>query len=255
MMHYQWARRAVLGSLIGAACALAKAQPAATTPTTSPVTPANVMGLSASASIEVTLDTLSVTMAAVREGAEAATVQAQLRQALEAALTEARKAARPQALEVQTGGFSLSPRYAAASSRPAGSTAPTIVGWTGRAELLIEGRDLSAVAQLTARLPTMTVARVGFGLSREARERVEEEAAQQAIARFRARAENYARQFGFAGFQIREVQVGLQEPPLMMTRAPMMRAAAMAAPEEALPVEAGKTSVNANVSGSVQMLR
>jgi hypothetical protein len=35
----------------------------------------------------------------------------------------------------------------------------------------------------------------------------------------------------------------------------MMRAAAMPAAEEALPVEAGKTTVSSTVSGSVQMLR
>jgi predicted secreted protein len=215
-------------------------------------TPANVLSLSASASVEVTMDTLSVTLAATREGADAAVVQVQLRLALDAALAEARKAARSKALEVQTGAFSLSPRYASPSSR---SAAPSIEGWTGRAELLIEGRDLAAVTQLVGRLSSMTVSRVAFELSREARERVEEETTRQAIDRFRARADSHARQFGFTGYQIREVQVGTAEPPMMMPRPPMMRAAAMAAPEEALPVEAGKATVSSIVSGSVQMLR
>lgn len=217
-----------------------------------PVPPANLMSLSASASTEVTMDTLSVTLSVTREGADAGIVQSQLRQALEGALTEARKAARPKALEVQTGAFSLSPRYAPASNRTA---APSIVGWVGRAELLIEGRDLQAVAQLSGRLPNMTVAQVRFALSREAREQAEEAITQQAISRFRARADSYARQFGFAGYQIREVQVGLQEPLPIMARAPMVRAAAMAAPEEALPVEAGKATVSSTVSGAVQMIR
>ncbi|MFM8766769.1 MAG: SIMPL domain-containing protein, partial [Rubrivivax sp.] len=158
------------------------------------------MSLSAASTQEVTMDTLSVTLAVVREGQDAAVVQAQLRQVLDAALAEARKAVKPKALEVQTGMFSLNPRYANPNNRPA---APSIAGWAGRAELLIEGRDLPAVAQLVGRLTTLTVARVGFSLSREARERVEEEATQQAIARFRSRAEAYSRQFGFAGYQIR----------------------------------------------------
>ena len=148
--------------------------------------------------------------------------------------------------------FSLNPRYTNPTNRTA---APTIAGWSGRAELLIEGRDLPAVAQLVGRLTSLTVARVGFSLSREARERVEEEATQQAIARFRARAETYSRQFGFAGYQIREVQVGLQDAPVMMARAPMMRAAAAPSADESLPVEAGKTTVSVTVSGSVQMVR
>jgi len=198
------------------------------------------------------MDTLSVTLAVVREGQDAALVQAQLRQALDSALVEARKAAKPKGLEVQTGAFSMNPRYANPSNR---SAAPSIAGWTGRAELLIEGRDLPAVAQLVGRLNTLAVARVGFALSREARERVEEEVTQQAIARFRARADNYSRQFGFGGYQIREVQVGLQDAPVLMARAPMMRAAAAPSADEALPVEAGKTAVGVSVSGTVQMLR
>lgn len=230
-----------------------RAQGTASGPTAGSGTPpVNLMSLSASASAEVTMDTLSVTLAATREGPDAGTVQAQLRQALDAALTEARKVARPKALEVQTGGFSLSPRYASPPNR---ASAPSIVGWTGRAELLIEGRDLQAVAQLAGRLPTVTVAQVRFALSREAREQAEEDTTQQAIARFRARADSYARQFGFGGYQIREVQVGLHEPMPVMARTPMLRAAAMAAPDDALPVEAGKATVSSTVSGSVQMVR
>lgn len=198
------------------------------------------------------MDTLSVTLAVVREGQDAAVVQAQLRQVLDAALAEARKAAKPKALDVQTGMFALNPRYTNPANR---SSAPTIAGWSGRAELLIEGRDLPAVAQLVGRLSTLNVARVGFSLSREARERVEEEATQQAIARFRSRAEAYSRQFGFGSYQIREVQVGLQDAPVMMARAPMMRATAAPASDESLPVEAGKTTVSVTVSGSVQMVR
>ena len=226
----------------------AQAQPSVIAAATAPT---NVLNLSASAAVEVTMDMLSVTLAATREGPDAGAVQSQLRQALESSLVEARKAARPKALEVQTGAFSLSPRYAALSGR---SSQPSITGWVGRAELVIEGRDLSAVAQLVGRLSTMSVARVAFGLSREAREQVEQETTRQAIMRFRAQADSYARQFGFSGYQIREVQVGLQEPPVMLARAPMMRAASVPEGQESLPVEAGKTPVNSTVSGSVQMV-
>ncbi len=73
------------------------------------------------------------------------------------------------------------------------------------------------------------------------------------IARFRAQAANYAKQFGYAGYEIREVNVGTSNPTPYPPR-PMMMARAEAAPAaEPLPVEAGKGSVTANVSGSVQM--
>lgn len=206
--------------------------------------PQNVLTLAASATTEVTRDWLGVTMSTTREGADAAAVQAALRQALDAALVEARKAVKPGQLEVRTGGFSISPRYA-----PKGG----ISGWQGSAELVLEGRDTAAISQLVGRLSTLTVARVGFSLSREAREKVETDVAAQAITRFRAMADAYAKQFGFSGYSIREVNVnasGDGAPPMPMMRAQM---AGPALSEAALPVEAGRANVTAMVNGSVQM--
>ncbi len=206
--------------------------------------PQNVVALAASASTELTMDWLTLVFATTREGQDAAAVQAQLKQALDAALAEARRAARPGELAVRTGGFALHPRYG-----PKGG----ITGWQGSAELIVEGRDTPAIAQLAGRIQTLTIARVAWSLSREAREKVEAEVAAQAIARFRARADAVAQQFGFAGWTIREVNVGGNEPPPGMP-VPMLRAAAAAAPmAEALPVEAGKAQVSATVSGSVQL--
>jgi predicted secreted protein len=208
--------------------------------------PQNVLSLSVSASAEVTMDLLSVTLSTTREAADAATVQSQLRQALDSALAEARRAARPGQLEVRTGDFSLYPRYA-----PKGG----ITGWQGRAEMVVEGRDTQAIAQLTGRLPTLSISRVAYGLSREARERVEADVTAQAITRFRERAAAQTQQFGFGSYALREVQVGAQEPP-PYAAAPMLRMkAAGAASDESLPVEAGKATVMSTVSGSVQMLK
>ena len=85
--------------------------------------PQGVLGLSASASVEVTKDVLAVTFSTTREGTDANAVQAQLKQALDAALAEAKKAARPGQVDVQTGNFSLYPRYAPPTSRRRRSTA------------------------------------------------------------------------------------------------------------------------------------
>ena len=211
--------------------------------------PQNVVNLAAEASREVPQDLMSISLALTREGADAAVVQGQLRQALEAALTEARKVARPGLVELRTGAFGVFPRYTA---KP--GAAATINGWQGRAELLIEGSDQAAISQLAGRLPGLTVSRVGFGLSREAREKVEAEVAAQAIGRFKARAESYAKQFGFGSYSLREVSVGGGDTAAPVQ--PMYRVQAMAAPApggEAQPVEAGKTVVSVTVNGSIQL--
>jgi len=207
-----------------------------------PPPPQGVVTLSAGATIEVPRDLMSVTLSATRDGVDAAAVQAALKQALDSALGEAKKVARPGQVEVQTGNFALFPRYGKQN---------VISGWQGSAELLVEGRDMQAIAALTGRISSMTIARVGYNLSRELRERLEGELAAQAIARYRAKAADYAKQFGYSGYSVREVSVASGEtifPP------PQPRLRAMAASsDEALPVEPGKGTVTVNVTGSVQM--
>lgn len=206
--------------------------------------PQNVVSLSATASLEVTKDWLSVTFSTTRDGADAALIQSQLKQALDTALAEAKKVARPGQVEVQTGAFSLSPRYA-----PKGG----INGWQGSTELIVEGRDTQAIAALTAKVQTLTIARVVFSLSREARQKVENEVAAMAIERFRQRAEAVTKQFGFSGYTVREVNVSAEGGGVPMAYARAAAAPAMMAGDAGLPVEGGKATVTASVSGSVQM--
>lgn len=205
--------------------------------------PSGVISLASSASVEVPRDVLTITFSTTREGSDAAAVQAQLKQALDAALVEARKAARPGQVDVQTGNFALYPRYASKGG---------ISGWQGNAELVVEGRDVPAISQLAGRISTLTVARTGYSLSREVREKAEADASAQAIARYRAKAADYARQFGYAGYAVREISVTANEPPTMRPMAMQARAMSAAA-DEPLPVEAGKSAVTVTVTGTIQL--
>ncbi len=207
--------------------------------------PKGVVSLTSSASAEVTKDLLTLTFNTTKEGPDAATVQTQLKLALDAALAEAKKVARAGEVEVQTGNFSLAPRYTAK-----GVTS----GWQGSAELIVEGRDMAAIGKLSGRITTLTIGRVAYNLSRELREKSEHDVAAQAIARYRTKAADVAKQFGYAGYTLREVNVSSNEQspgprPMMM----QMRAAAAPAGDEALPVEPGKGTVTVTVSGTVQL--
>ena len=249
-MHFVLRRTLAPWLLAGLALSALAAQAQSIGQTLAIAAPQNVVSLSAEASREVLQDRLSITMSVTREGTEAAAVQTQLRQALDSALVEARKAVRPNgALDVRTGAFSLSPRYA-----PKPTSGNNISGWQGRAELLIEGSDIAAISQLAGRLNMLTVGRVAFSLSREAREKTEADVAAQAIGRFKERAEAYAKHFGFGGYSLREVTVSGGEsggpPP-----SPVFRAQAMSAKagDEVQPVEAGKATVSVSVAGSIQL--
>ena len=216
-----------------------------------PQPPSGVISLTTAATQEVTRDVLGVTFSTTREGADAQTVQAALRQALEAALNEARKIARPGAVDVQTGNFALYPRY----TTPAKGGAATISGWQGSAELRVQGKDVAAIAQLSGRIATMSIARVGYSLSREAREQVEGDVAARAIAAWRSKANAMSQQFGYAGYSVREVSVGTNDSPQPPTPMLMRAARASSTTDESLPTEAGKEEVTATVTGSAQMTK
>jgi len=208
--------------------------------------PRERLSLSANASAEVVRDVLGVSFSTTREGVEAAAVQAALKQALDAALAEARKVARPGQVDVQTGGFSLYPRHDPKTGK--------LNGWQGSAELQVEGRDTTAIAQLTGRINTLTIARVGYSLSRESREKAETDITAQAIARYRSKASEYAKLFGYGSYVVGEVNIASDEnsaPRPMMAMARMKAEGA----DASLPTEAGKATVTVNVSGSVQLTK
>ena len=204
----------------------------------------NVVSLSASGAVEVTQDLLAITLNATRDGADAAVVQSQLKTVLDAALAEARKAAQPGQMDVRTGNFSLFPRYDKANK---------ISGWLGTAELVLEGRDFPRIAATGGKIPNMTIANIGFGLSREQRAKVEGEAQTKAIEQFKAQATEIARNFGFSAFTFREVAVNSHDNQEVRPRMMAMAKGASMSSDAAIPVEAGKSTVVVNVSGSVQM--
>ena len=225
-------------------CALFFASNFVLAQTVSPPAAQNVVQLAASGSVEVQQDLLSIVMNTTREGADAGTVQNQLKVALDAALSEAKKVAQPGQLDVRTGNFSLYPRYARDGK---------ISGWQGSVDMVMEGRDFARISTAAGKIQTLTLGNVSFGLSREQRAKVEGDAQAQAIERFKAKAEGIAKAFGFNSYTLREVSVNANDqgfvprPRLMATEA---RAAASDAP---VPVEAGKSTVLVTVSGSVQL--
>src|SRR6186713_3004665 len=72
-----------------------------------PETLQNVAQLSATGSVEVQQDLLSISLSTTRDGTDAGVVQAQLKQALDTALAQAKQAAAPGQMDVRTGNFSL----------------------------------------------------------------------------------------------------------------------------------------------------
>jgi predicted secreted protein len=228
---------ALAGVLVAALSAPASAQVV-------PKDPEGVLSLNSSATVQVPNDWMTVQFSSSKEGTDAASVQAALKEALATAMNQARQVAKADGhVEVQGGGFSLQPRL-----NPKG----IVNGWTGTTSLWVQGRDMGTIAELAGRVQSMTVGSLDYSVSREAREKVEGEVAAQAIARFRAKAGDYAKAFGYSGFVMREVNVATDSgspPPRVFAN----RAKVASAFSDAMPVEAGTGAVTSNVNGTVQL--
>ncbi len=231
--------RSLMTAVLAAAGSVAAiAQPIVAT------TPVNVVQLSASATLEVQQDLLTVSMNTTRDGPDAATVQAQLKLALDAALVEAKKAALPGQLDVRTGNFGLYPRYGQGGK---------ITGWQGSTEMVLEGRDFARISTTAGKVQSLTVGAVSFGLSREQRSRAEAEVQSSAIERFKFKSGEVAKAFGFSAYTLREVSVSANDQGFVPRPRMMALEAKAAMADAAVPVEAGKSAVVVTVSGSIQL--
>lgn len=204
----------------------------------------NIVQLSANASVDVSQDILSINMSTMREGADANTVQTQLKNAIDVALSEAKKMSSVGQLDVRTGNFSLYPRYGRDGK---------LNGWQGTTELILEGRDFSKISSVAGKIQSLTIAHVAFSLSREQRIKAESEAQHIAIERFRTKAVDIAKSFGMNTYALRDVSVNTGDQGYSPRPRAMAMEMKMAAADSAVPVEAGKSTVLVTVSGSVQL--
>ncbi len=200
--------------------------------------------LSSSGTVEVQQDLLTLTLSVTKEGSDAAQVQAQLRQATESALAEAKKAASAGAMEVRTGAFGLQPRYGRDGK---------INGWQGSSELVLEGRDFARIGTTAGKIQTLTISNAGFSLSRELRAKAEAEAQGLAIERFKTKATDIARGFGFAAYALREVSINANDQGFFPRQGAMAMALKSSMADAPVPMEAGKSAVVVSVSGTVQL--
>ncbi|MEY8689616.1 MAG: SIMPL domain-containing protein [Leptothrix sp. (in: b-proteobacteria)] len=241
----RWTARWLLLGLVACGPAMAQAHEPA------PAADSRV-NLSATASTDVAMDTLTITLRVQREGGEAAAVQSQLKQVLEQALLDARRQAQgagdAQALSVSTGAFQIGPRYGRDGK---------VNGWSGSADLTLQGRDSARVAGAAGRINAMVIVGSAYSVSTGLREQQQAELTAQAIDKFRARASEVAQRFGYAGYAIGEVSVQASDADAGV-RPQLMAMRAMAAPiadTSPLPTEAGRATLGVTVQGSIRLQR
>jgi len=201
--------------------------------------------VSASAQSEVRQDWLVIRLQARHQAADAASVQRRLQALQERALTTLRPAVNGEEFQLQTGSFSVHPRYGRDGK---------IHNWEGVSEWVIQGRDVPQLTRAAANTADWTVASMHFELSRQAREQAEHALMQEAIQQFNAKAQALATGFGFQRFDLHEVRLDADSnhpiPGLLRMSADMRHAGQEHPP---LSAEPGLSPVVVNLSGAVRL--
>lgn len=204
---------------------------------------ADVLELEATVTSEVVPDLVVVNLAVVREGPEVAPLTKAVNEALAKAFADAR--AVPGVIAANAG-YSTSPRF---DSR--GSTTVR-AGWTVTGAIVLKSKDFDALGTLVGRLSQgLQITGSGFEISPDLRAREDASLIERGARAFQDKAAAATRAFGYAGYAIRQVNVGSAgQNGGGRVFAPAMAMAKSSAP---LPVEAGQVTLSLSVNGSVQM--
>ena len=162
--------------------------------------------------------------------------------------TAALRRADPKA-QIETSGYSSYPVYSSGSNR-------TITGWRVRQGVTVRTDNLAALAKtVAAAQPTLALGGVDFRLSKAARDKVEAQLIQLAIANLNSRFAAAGQSMGVPANRIRveEINFGVREaaPPQPM----MMRSAMQSSDAVPPPVfESGRSIERLTVTGKARFL-
>ena len=198
-----------------------------------------VIALSSEASRPAVNDLVRSTVSAEAMGTTPGELSKQVNRLIADALKTAK--AYP-SIKTQNGGINTYPIY---------SKGGTIESWRMRSELSLESGDTAALSELLGKLQTsLGVSSLVLLPSPETRKKAEDEAILDAITAFKARAKVIADALGKT-YSIKQLSVNTSGRSVQ----PMFRAAAnaMVSDSAPMPLEAGVSQINVNVTGEIKL--
>jgi predicted secreted protein len=201
-----------------------------------PVSPsAPAVSVTASATTSVGNDRMFASLRAEVDNADPARAAADVNARIGKAIARAK--ATP-GVDVKTSGYS-SYQF----------TDKTVTRWRVQQSISLESSDFAVLAALLTKLQSedaLVMSGMSFGVSNEARRKVEDALTQEAIKGWQARAQSASKALGFDAWRVGHVNVMTGEP---MRPQPMMRMAAAGAGGATVNAEGGNTDVTVTVSG------
>jgi len=198
------------------------------------------ISLLVTASDEIENDIFETTLTMQREGNNPSELSEEVNTVIQWAIGEAKKVS---GITVQTMGYQTNPVY----------QQRRLSAWQVRQSLRLESKDIAELSQLIGKLQArLTVDRVGYRISVQRRNTVEENLIVEAIALFQRRAKLVVKQMNRGRYRVVKMNINTGGVPMrpMMMRAEM---SAMADTRTAPSFEAGTQTVTVSVNGTIEL--
>lgn len=198
--------------------------------------------LQAQARSEVAHDTVHIVLATELSGdaqeVVAQELTAKVREATERALKNA-----GDDIKVRSGSFRI---------WPMNDKEGNISNWRARGEITLESQDFAAASELAATVSDlMVISSINFSVSPQTRALEEQKLLKQAAQAFRDRAQTLAEALGYAGYRLRNVDLGGAGVQYEMTARGFAAPAPAMLKADSIPLEGGTETVSVSISGSV----
>jgi len=197
------------------------------------------INLLATASDKIDNDILEATLTMHREGRNPSMLSEEVNSAIQWAIGEAKKVS---GVTVQTLGYQTNPVY----------QQQRLSAWRVRQSLRLESKDITGLSQLIGKLQErLAVEQVGYRISAQRRNTVEENLITEAMALFQRRAKLIAKQMDRDRYRVVQMNINTGGAPMR----PMMHTemSAMADTRIAPSFEAGAQTVTVSVSGTIEL--
>lgn len=240
--YFRYARALTVPASIAAlTLAVALSPPAASAQENAPhgrISQAGASTLALSAQVQelVAPDVMRVTLATERSGTDLSSLNKQVLEQTNTALTTAKRA------EVQANldGVFTSPRYENGKR----------MGWVVRSQVALEGSDFAKVAGAASKLQSsMEMAGVTFSLSPALRNKVHTSMRQALADAFKAKAQDMSEALGFRGYKFQALALEEDNAPVFMERASPVRAMSTMAAD--IPTQTAKELVSLRMNGTI----
>ncbi|TDY02526.1 SIMPL domain-containing protein [Thiohalophilus thiocyanatoxydans] len=196
--------------------------------------------LAVTAEKEIDNDTLIVELSAREEGEDqaalASTVNRKIKQAVE-------RSKQVSGIEVRTLTYQTHPRY----------QKQRLIGWRVHQAMQLKSEDIEALSQLLGELQAnLSIDSLNYDISRPQREKAEQALIEQAIERFKQRAENITRQFGREKYRL--VKMAINRDDQTVRPMQMRTQSAMQEKRSAPEVEPGRQILRVTVDATIELV-